>query len=400
MTNGLLIATCDEIAKPLAILFNKSLEHAKIPDDWRLSNVSPIYKQKGSKSQPGNYRHVSLTSNVCKLMERVVNRALGKHLENGVLYNSQHGFRRGRSCQTNLIEFYDKVTQWTDEGGSVDLLFLDFRKAFDKVDHNRLMVKLEAAGVRGNLWRWIKDWLSGRKQRVVVAGESSEWLPVESGVPQGTVLGGPLFDVYIDDIDLIVLLSFLIKFADDTKMAKLIKSMLDSIQFQADIDRLCKWVADWAMEFNAEKCKIMHIGRNNPRNKYYMNGVELSVTEVERDLAVWTDSTLKPSLQCSKAATNANRLLGMILKSFHYRTKQSLVPLYKSLVRPKMEFAVAAWNPFYDKDIACLEKVQRRLIRSLQRPRRHLRREAERRRSNNSRGTTKTRGYDPRLSKH
>ena len=119
------------------------------------------------------------------------------------------------------------------------------------------------------------------------------------------------------------------------------------------------------MEFNAEKCKIMHIGRNNPRNKYYMNGVELSVTEEERDLGVWTDSTLKPSLQCSKAATNANRLLGMILKSFHYRTKQSLVPLYKSLVRPKMEFAVAAWNPFYDKDIACLEKVQRRLIRSL-----------------------------------
>ena len=175
----------------------------------------------------------------------------------------------------------------------------------------------------------------------------------------------PLFDVYIDDIDLIVLLSFLIKFADDTKMAKLIKSMLDSTQFQADIDRLCKWAADWAMEFNAEKCKIMHIGRNNPRNKYYMNGVELSVTEEERDLGVWTDSTLKPSLQCSKAATNANRLLGMILKSFHYRTKQSLVPLYKSLVRPKMEFAVAAWNPFYDKDIACLEKVQRRLIRSL-----------------------------------
>ena len=112
------------------------------------------------------------------------------------------------------------------------------------------------------------------------------------------------------------------------------------------------------MEFNQDKCKIMHIGRNNPRNKYYMNGVELSVTEEERDLVVWTDSTLKPGLQCSKAATNSNRLLGMILKSFHYRTKQSLVPLYKTLVRPKMEFAVAAWNPWFDKDIACLENVQ------------------------------------------
>ena len=153
------------------------MEHGKIPDDWRLSNVSPIYKQKGSKSQPGNYRPVSLTSNVCKLMEKVVNRALSNHLEKGVLYNSQHGFRRGRSCQSNLIEFYDKVTQWIDEGGSVDLLFLDFSKAME-VDHSRLMVKLEAAGVRGNLWRWLKDWLSGRKQLLLLENPSSgKWCP-------------------------------------------------------------------------------------------------------------------------------------------------------------------------------------------------------------------------------
>ena len=365
VTNRLLIELCDQIAEPLATLFSKSLEHGKIPDDWRMSNVTPIYKLKGSKSQPGNYRPVSLTSNVCKLMEKVVNRALGKHLENGVLYNSQHGFRKGRSCQTNLIEFYDKVTEWMDKGDSVDVLFLDFKKAFDKVDHSRLMVKLAAAGVQGNLWRWLKDWLTGRRQRVVVGGESSDWLPVESGVPQGTVLGGPLFDVYVDDIDLIVLFCFLLKFADDSKMAKLIKSLLDSTQFQADIDNLCKWAADWVMEFNTEKCKIMHLGRNNPRNKYFMNGVELSVTEEERDIGIWTDNTLKPGLQCTKAAANANRTLGLILKSFHYRSKQSLVPLFKSLVRPKLEFAVSAWNPWYEKDIACLEKIQQRLIRSL-----------------------------------
>ena len=365
VTNHLLFELCDQIAGPLAVLFSKSLEHGKIPDDWRMSNVTPIYKLKGSKSQPGNYRPVSLTSNVCKLMEKVVNRALSKHLENGVLRNSQHGFRKGRSCQTNLIEFYDKVTGWMDDGNCVDVLFLDFKKAFDKVDHSRLMVKLEAAGVQGNLWRWLKDWLTGRRQRVVVGGESSDWLPVESGVPQGTVLGGPLFDVYVDDIDLIILFCFLLKFADDTKMAKLIMSLLDSTQFQADIDNLCRWAADWAMEFNLDKCKIMHIGRNNPKNKYFMNGVELGVTEEERDIGVWTDSSLKPGLQCTKAAANANRALGLILKSFHYRTKQSLVPLYKALVRPKLEFAISAWNPWYEKDIGCLEKIQQRLIRSL-----------------------------------
>ena len=137
-----------------------------------MSNVTPIYKLKGSKSQPGNYRPVSLTSHVCKLMEKVVNRALDKHLERGVLYNSQHGFRKGRSCKTNLIEFYDKVTGWMDEGNCVDVLFLDFKKAFNKVDHSRLMVKLAAAGVQENLWQWLRDWLTGRRQRVVVGGES------------------------------------------------------------------------------------------------------------------------------------------------------------------------------------------------------------------------------------
>ena len=208
-------------------------------------------------------------------MEKVINRDLGKHLENGVLNNSQHGFRRGRSCQTNLIEFSDKVTQWADEGGCVDVVFLDFRKAFDKVDHKRLIVKLEAAGVRGNLLRWIENWLAGRKQRVVVNGESSDWILVESGVPQGSVLGGPLFDVYIDDIDLIILIAFLRKFADDTKLAMLIKSRQDADRFQEEINNLYKWAQDWAMEFNIEKCKVMHVGRSNPGYKYNMNGFRL-----------------------------------------------------------------------------------------------------------------------------
>ena len=365
VTNRILIELCTEIAKPLATLFTKSFDEGKIPDDWRLSNVTPVYKQKGSKSEPGNYRPVSLTSNVCKLMEKLVNRALCTHLESGVLNNTQHGFRKGRSCQTNLIEFFDKVTQWTDAGDSVDVLFLDFRKAFDKVDHSRMMVKLAAAGVHGKLWRWIKDWLSGRRQRVVVKGESSEWIVVESGLPQGTVLAGPLFTVYVKDIDWAVIIAFILKFADDTKMAMAIKSFEDARRFQEDIDRLCKWAEDWAMEFNIEKCKIMHIGRNNPRYSYVMNGRVLSVTEEERDLGTWTDCSLKPHLQCTKAANGANRVLGLILKSFHYRTKQSLVPLFKTLVRPKLEFAAASWNPWHEGDIERLRKVQKRLIRSL-----------------------------------
>ena len=326
MTNKLLIELRNEIAKPLSILFRKSLDAMKIPNEWRLSNVTPIYKQKGSKADPGNYRPVSLTSNICKLMERVVNVELSDHLEKHVLSNTQHGFRKGRSCQTNLIEFTDKVTGWLDDGNSVDVLYVDFRKAFDKVDHQRLMVKLKAEGVDGKLWGWLKDWLSERHQRVVVNGKMSEWALVESGVPQGTVLGGPLFTVFIKDLNEWIR-TFLRKFADDTKAASIVNNLENANCFQKDLDALFAWANSWAMEFNQAKCKIMHLGRNNRKFKYKMGGEELVETEEERDLGVLVNESLKPANQCQTAAKNANRVLGLINKSFHYRTKSTLVPL-------------------------------------------------------------------------
>ena len=227
-----------------------------------------------------------------------------------------------------------------------------------------LMEKLAAAGIGGKLWAWLKDWLSGRKQKVVVNGASSNWLPVESGVPQGTVLGGPLFTVYAKDIEALILL-FIRKFADDTKAAGIVDNEEDARKFQENIDKFEHWAEVWAMEFNLGKCKIMHLGKNNPRFKYTMKGLAISETEVERDLGVWIDASLKPSLHCEVAAKEANKMLGLIGKTFHYRTIKTLVPLYKTLARPKLEFAAAAWNPWLEKDIETLERVQRRLIRML-----------------------------------
>ena len=362
--NKILIELKNELALPLSSLFRKSMDDSRIPDDWRLSNVTPIYK-KGTKSDPVNYRPVSLTSNICKLMERVVNVSFSSFLNTHVLNNTQHGFRGGRSCQTNLIEFFDKVTGWLDEGDSVDVLYLDFSKAFDKVNHQMLLAKLKAAGVEGKLLAWLEDWLLGRRQRVVVNGEKSEWAMVVSGVPQGTVLGGPLFTVFIKDVDGVIVFAFIRKFADDTKAACKIQSIEDAVKFQSDIDRLVKWADESDMQFNQSKCKILHLGKNNPRFKYTMNGSPIAEVESEKDLGVWFDSSMKPSLQCEQAAKDANRVLSLIAKSFHYRTKNTLVPLYKSLARPKLEFAVAAWCPWLAKDIERLEKVQHRLIRML-----------------------------------
>ena len=356
----------DELAGPLTFLFQQSLETGKIPDDWREANVTPLYKMKGKKADPGNYRPVSLTNVVCKMMERVVKEEVMKHVEtNRLLCEAQHGFRAKRSCQTNLIEFMNETTKWIDEGASFDILYLDFSKAFDVFCHKRLMLKLEAMGIAGKVKEWLRDWLSGRRQRVKVEDELSEWIEVLSSVVQGSVLGGTLFDIFIDDIHKVVKDALIRMFADDTKVAIKVKDDKDREKMQGIINNLVEWAKKWAMKFNASKCKILHVGRNNPKYDYYMGETKIEEDEEEKDLGVWMDTSMKPSKQCAAAAKAANFALGQMQRAFHYRTKSTLVPIYKAFIRPKLEFSVAAWSPWMEMDKQALEKVQERLIRLL-----------------------------------
>ena len=358
------------VSMPLAMIFNKSLQEGVVPEDWRHANVTPIFK-KGSKANIGNYRPVSLTSVLCKAMESILKDAIMTHLvSNQLLSDSQHGFLQGRSCLTNLLEFLNLLTRLVDEGHSVDVLYLDFSKAFDKVPHARLIDKLNAVGIGGRVLQWIRAWLSDRKQRVVLNGHASEWLPVLSGVPQGSVLGPLLFLVFINDIDgaLDLTTSVIFKFADDSKVLRRVESEEDRIALQVEIDHLCKWSEDWQMIFNAEKCKVIHFGKNNPRFNYTMGGyapagtVLLSDTE-EKDLGVIVHETLKPAKQCAKAAGKANQVLGQMARSLTYRDKYTWLRLYKMYVRQHLENAVQSWSPWTDADKEVLENVQRRALR-------------------------------------
>jgi Reverse transcriptase (RNA-dependent DNA polymerase)/Endonuclease-reverse transcriptase len=356
----------DQVAPALLKIYRKTLDTGEVPADWRRANVTPIYK-KGSKAEPGNYRPVSLTSISCKVFETILRDDLVEHLvSNGQLESSQHGFVPGRSCTTNLIEFLDKVTEAVDGGHGVDIVFLDFAKAFDMVPRQRLIAKLKARGVRGKVLQWIDAWLTGREQRVVINGKKSGWEKVRSGVPQGSVLGPILFLIFISDLDSRASPGTLLaKFADDTKLAQEIRTDQDREELQRSLNGVQEWAELWGMKFNVAKCKVMQVGRRNEPHTYSLNGIQLEYTEEERDIGVLVSKTLKPSAQCCKAARTATTVLGQITRSFKCRDKKTFVALYKRYVRPHLEFSVQAWSPWLQKDVDVLEKVQERAIRQV-----------------------------------
>ena len=358
------------LSAPLAMIYRKSLDEGVVPDDWRTANVTPIFK-KGSKASVGNYRPVSLTSVLCKVMEGILKDALMKHLmQSSILNASQHGFMKKKSCLTNLIEYLEVLTKLVDEGHSVDVVYLDFSKAFDKVPHARLMEKLTACGIGGKIHAWIRAWLSGRRQRVVLNGHASEWLPVRSGVPQGSVLGPLLFLVFINDIDKVLNPNgtSIFKFADDTKVLRVVNNEQDRALLQQDIDSLLEWSAEWQMLFNADKCKVMHFGRDNARFCYTMGGYAPGGTVLEeslqeKDVGVMVHESLKPSTQVAKAAAKANQVLGQMARAVTLRDRTTWPRLYKTFVRPHLEYAVQSWNPWTQADKEVLERVQERALR-------------------------------------
>ena len=260
---------------------------------------------------------------------------------------------------SNLLSFFNNVCNWVDKGEPVDVIYLDFKKAFDKVPHKRLLLKLYAYGVRGDIFRWIKNWLLNRKQRVVINGQSSGWVDVLSGVPQGSVLGPLLFIIYINDFEE-GLFNKILKFADDAKLLGRVSTQDQINVMRSDLNKLFEWSSKWGMTFNTNKFKVMHIGRTNQCVNYEINHQVLEDVEEERDLGVLVSRNLKVSPQCIKVVKSANKILGCIKRTMHARTVSVIVPLIKGLIRPHLEYCVSAWRPHYVKDIQLLEGVQRR----------------------------------------
>ena len=366
----LLQGVVDVICQPLAIIYARSLEEGVVPKDWRCANVTPIFK-KGSKSSAGNYRPVSLTCILCKVMESIIRDAIVKHLaENKLLLPSQHGFMKAKSCLTNLLEYLETLTKLVDEGHSVDIIYCDFAKAFDKVPVRRLLIKMEAHGINGKMLGWVEKWLTGRRQRVVLNGKTSGWSDVTSGVPQGSCLGPTLFLIFINDIDnaMDTITGIISKFADDTKAGRVVENDNDRAKLQLEINNLVAWTEKWQMKFNESKCSVMHFGRSNPQYSYTMGGyapagVVLKTSVEEKDVGVIVHNSLKPTEMCAKAVSKANRVLGQMSRAIHFRDRFTWIRLYKTYVRCHLEYCIQAWCPWTQANKDLLEKVQMRAVR-------------------------------------
>lgn len=345
---------------PLANIMNDSIDKGIVPDDWKNATVVPIYKS-GNKHDPVNYRPISLTSNVCKIMEKIITHEITQFMiANKVIPESQHGFLPKRSVVTNLLTSVNQWTTWHDRGEPTDVIYLDYAKAFDKVPHKRLLLKLEHLGIRGKLLTWIENFLTSRRCCVRVKNQLSDSYPMTSGVPQGSVLGPLLFLIYTSDLASVVK-SRITLYADDTKIFSRARDCHSVLQ--EDLDSIIRWSEDWLLPLNKDKCTVLYIGPNNPHNSYYMNGEPIQKATFHKDLGLLVTADLKWESHISKIGKKANSLIYLIKIAFKDLSKEMVLKLYKAYIRPKLEFAVSVWCPYFTKDIMRLEKIQRKVTR-------------------------------------
>ncbi len=252
--------------------------------------------------------------------------------------------------------------EWVDileEDYPMDVIYLDFKKAFDYIPHQRLLRKLQAYGIEGKILTWISSLLTGRRQRVVYDGEKSEWSDVESGIPQGSVLGPVLFVLFINDLPSVVQ-SIMKIFADDTKVNNCVKDNKGLEELQSNIDNMAESGIKWQLPFNIWKCKSLYSGRTNGRHVYTLNGLNLEQVHQEKDLGVIIDDQLNFHKHTSAAVNKSNQILAIVKKSFMHQDMVTVPLLYKSILHPHLEYGNLIWGPHYKLDQQAVERVQRR----------------------------------------
>ena len=402
----LLKRTCIFTAEALSDVFNSLLHQSKVPLIWMDSNITPTYKPGKVKTEPAAYQPIGVTCTLGRIFERKINDAIDHHLEtNSLIDDSQHGFRRGRSCETNLLELMEYHAQRAEEGDNEDDCYFDLKAFFDGIPHQRCLAALNAHGVsqEGKIHKWITAWLGAgcemleqgargrsqdkeqgatskeegarrkepvrRRQRVILNGKASKWHQVTASIIQGSVLGPTLAKVFSNSSHLGRNIQqedkpFLSKFADDEKRARIVNKEEQGLRMQQDINQMVSWTQKMGVQLNQDKVHLLHLGRTNQKRPYTLGegGPPVKVVDQEKDLGVLISSDLNPDKMVARQVQKAHLKLSQFNNTFSYRGKTWL-KLYQTYVKPSLMYASEAWRPTTQELIEKLEGVQKRAMR-------------------------------------
>ena len=359
--NKIIQICCEGLSDSFTSFVNLSFRLGKFPYQWKLANVIPIFK-KGNRHLKSNYRPVSLLPSLSKICEKLVFMQLYNFLlDIGFLYKYQSGFRPSDSTINQLIYITHQIYLAFESGKEVRVTFLDISKAFDKVWHAGLLKKLGSLGVRDPLLAWIKSYLTDRKQRVIIEGQSSEWASINAGVPQGSVLGPLLFLIYINDLTT-ELVSNPFIYADDTMLFEVVNDIhVSAVKLNEDLDRISDWSQKWLVTMNPTKCRslVFSSKRDKPVHPaLYLDGSRIEEVDIHTHLGLIFQSNMSWQCHIQNIYEKASKRLN-VLKLLKYKLNRSTLScLYKSLIRPLMEYGDVIWDNCTEAEANLLERIQ------------------------------------------
>lgn len=352
-----------ELTTPLFWLFNLSLQCGKFPLEWKKSFLVPIYKS-GKKSDIRNYRGIALISCIPKLFESIINKNIFAQIKNRIT-NSQHGFFKGRSTTTNLLEFVNYSLVAMEKGNQVETLYTDFSKAFDRLDIPMLIFKLEKIGFEKSLLNWIESYLTDRQQIVKFNEKKSNPIQVTSGVPQGSHLGPLLFILYINDISFTLKHIRVLIYADDMKLFLEIKKDNDLNIFRNEIESFYKWCCKSLLALNVKKCNVITYSRKlcTTNTSFSLGNQSVPRCDKIRDLGIILDSKLTFIDHYNTIVHRASNMLHFIKRfCYNFQDPYTIKTLYVAYVRSILEYCCIVWSPHMKRHEERIESIQKQFL--------------------------------------
>lgn len=360
-------AVIDHIAAPLEFLFNLSFMRSEVPVRWRKAIVIPIPK-KPPYSSPENYRPISITSVFARTFEKILKKKIVDHLmEHSIISPYQHGFQKGKCTVTAMLQSLNDWTLELDKGNSVDVIYLDFSNAFDKVSHAKLLRKLVLVGIHPRIISWLSSFLSDRSFQVRVNASLSTPRCVVSGVPQGGVLSPVLFNIYTYELPGLLTSTGVgcCAYADDVKLYHSVIDMQSHDKLQEAVDVALQWANDWDLPLSSSKTKFLRIGPSRLECSYVLDGSLIDKVDSVQDLGFLVNENLTFDKHCEMIALKASRLVYNLFRALTTKDSRILVRAFKTYVRPLLEYGTAVFNPHKRKLVKKIESVQNSFTRKV-----------------------------------